>query len=56
VAAVEALLAAFQAVRSGRRGDHAADPKPARLGTPAQERARRRRRDDCEGTHGGRGT
>ncbi len=28
VAAVEALLAAFQAVRSGRRGDHAADPKP----------------------------
>ena len=36
VAAVEALLAAFQAVRPGRRGDHAADPKPARLGTPAQ--------------------
>src|SRR5690242_12877496 len=53
VAAVEALLATFQAVRSGRRGDHAADPKPMRLGTPAPERARRGHRGDHQGPDGG---
>jgi hypothetical protein len=54
VAAVEALLAAFQAVRSGRRSNHAADPKPARLGTPTPERARRGHRSDHQGSDGGR--
>src|SRR5512135_1006211 len=56
VAAIEELVAAFQATRSGRRSNHAAHPQPARLGAPAPERARRRHRDDRQGPHGGRGT
>jgi hypothetical protein len=54
VVAVEALLAAFQAVRSGRRGDHEADPKPARLDSPVPERARRGHRGGPQGPDGGR--
>ena len=53
VAALEALLAAFEAVRSGRRSNHAADPKPAHPGTPAPRRARRGHRGDHQGPDGG---
>jgi hypothetical protein len=56
VAAVEALVAAFQAVSTGRRGNHAPGTKPASLGTPAQRRTRHRHRDDRQGPHGGRRT
>jgi hypothetical protein len=56
LAAIEELVAAFQATCSGRRSNHAAHPQPARLGAPGPERARRSHRDDRQGPHGGRGT
>src|SRR5512135_1767197 len=55
VPAVEALVAAFQAVR-GRRGNQADHPKSSRLDSSAPERARRGHRGDRQGPHGGRGT
>ena len=54
-AALEELVAAFQAW-CGRRSNHAASPKSARLDTPDPERSRRGRRGDCPDPHGDRGT
>jgi hypothetical protein len=56
VAAIEELVAAFHADRTGRRNRHAPRPQPPRLDPPGSKRARRGRRDDPQGPHGGRGT
>jgi hypothetical protein len=55
LAALEELVASFQAVRRRRR-NHEAHPKSPGLDTPGTKRARRRRREDRPGPHGGRGT
>jgi hypothetical protein len=55
VAAVEELVRAFQALRIGRRCNHAARTQPARLDAPGPTRTRRRHRGNHPGAHGGGG-